>query len=40
MHIITGQVLCGFLNSPKGFIPSVLRLNLIFLGSLEMSSHG
>jgi hypothetical protein len=34
MHIITGQVLCGFLISPKGFIPSVLRPNLIFLGSL------
>jgi hypothetical protein len=38
MHIITGQVLCGFLISPKGFIPSVLRRNLIFLGSLEKSS--
>jgi hypothetical protein len=38
MHIITGQVLCGFLFSPKGFIPSVLRPNLIFLESLEKSS--
>jgi hypothetical protein len=38
MHIITGQVLCGFLISLKGFIPSVLRPNLIFLGSLEKSS--
>jgi hypothetical protein len=38
MHIITGQVLYGFLISPKGFIPSVLRSNLIFLGSLEKSS--
>jgi hypothetical protein len=37
MHIITGQVLCGFLISPKGFIPSVLRPNLIFHGSLEKS---
>jgi hypothetical protein len=32
MHIITGQVLCGFLISPEGFIPSVLTLNLIFHG--------
>jgi hypothetical protein len=38
MHIITGQVLCGFLISPKGFIPLVLRPNLIFLGLLEKSS--
>jgi hypothetical protein len=38
MHIITGQVLCGFLISPKEFISSVLRPNLIFLGSLEKSS--
>jgi hypothetical protein len=38
MHIITGQVLCGFFISPKGFIPSVVRPNLIFLGSLEKSS--
>jgi hypothetical protein len=38
MHIITGQVLCGFLISPKEFIPSVLRPNLIFLGLLEKSS--
>jgi hypothetical protein len=38
MHIITGQVLCGFLISLKGFIRSVLRPNLIFLGSLEKSS--
>jgi hypothetical protein len=35
MHIITGQVLCAFLISPKGFIPLVLRSNLIFLGSLQ-----
>jgi hypothetical protein len=34
IHIITGHVLCGFLISPNGFIPSVLSLNLIFLGSL------
>jgi hypothetical protein len=38
MHIITGHVLCGFLISLKGFILSVLRPNLIFLGSLEKSS--
>jgi hypothetical protein len=38
MHIITGHVLCGFLISLKWFIPSVLRPNLIFLGSLEKSS--
>ncbi len=38
MHIITGQVLCGFIISPKVFIPSVLTPNLIFLGSLEKSS--
>jgi hypothetical protein len=38
MHIITGQVLCGFLIPPKGFVPSVLRPNLIFLESLEKSS--
>jgi hypothetical protein len=38
MHIITGQVLCGFLISLKEFIPSVLTQNLIFLGSLEKSS--
>jgi hypothetical protein len=38
MHIIVGQVLCGFLISIKGFIPLLLRPNLIFLGSLEKSS--
>jgi hypothetical protein len=38
MHTITGRVLCGFIISPKGFIPSVLRPYLIFLGSLEKSS--
>jgi hypothetical protein len=38
MHIITSNVLCGFLISPKRFIPAVLRPNLIFLGSLEKSS--
>jgi hypothetical protein len=38
MHIITGQVLCGLLISSKGFIPSVLRSNLIFLRSLEKSN--
>jgi hypothetical protein len=34
---ITDQVLCGFVISPKGFIPSVLKANLTFLGSLENS---
>jgi hypothetical protein len=38
MHIITGHVLCGFLISPKGFISSRIRPNLIFLGSLQKSS--
>jgi hypothetical protein len=38
MHIITGQVLCEFLIYPKGFIPLVLRPNLLFLGLLEKSS--
>jgi hypothetical protein len=38
MHIITVHVLCGFLISLKGFIPMVLRPNLIFHGSLEKSS--
>jgi hypothetical protein len=32
MHIITGYVLCGFLISLNGFIPSVLSSNVIFLG--------
>jgi hypothetical protein len=38
MHTIMGQVLCGFPISPKGFIPLALRPDIIFLGSLEMSS--
>jgi hypothetical protein len=38
MHIINGQVLFGFLISMEGFIPSVLKPNPIFLGSLEKSS--
>jgi hypothetical protein len=38
MHITTSHILCGFLISLKGFIPSVLRPHLIFLGSLERSS--
>jgi hypothetical protein len=37
MLIITGQILCEFLISLKGFIPSVLRPNLKFLGLLEKS---
>jgi hypothetical protein len=40
MHIINDQVLYEFLISPKGFIPLVLRPNLIFLGSLENPPHG
>ncbi|KAG8052891.1 hypothetical protein GUJ93_ZPchr0001g32040 [Zizania palustris] len=36
-HRKTGHVLCGFLISPKGFIPSVLSPILIFLGSSEKS---
>jgi hypothetical protein len=38
MHIIIGHVLCGFISSPNGLIPSVLSPNVIFLGSLEKSS--
>jgi hypothetical protein len=38
MHIITGHILCGFLISLNGLIPSVLSPNLIFLVSLEKSS--
>jgi hypothetical protein len=38
MHIITSQVLYGFLISQKGFIPAVLIPNLTFIGSLEKSS--
>jgi hypothetical protein len=32
MHIIIGHVLCGFLISLNGFIPSMLSPNMIFLG--------
>jgi hypothetical protein len=35
MGRITDQVLCGFIISPKGFILSVLKANLTFLGPLE-----
>jgi hypothetical protein len=38
MHIITGHILCGFLISLNGLIPSVLSPNLIFLGSLGQST--
>jgi hypothetical protein len=34
---LTGQVLYGFIISSKGFIPSILKANLIFLGSLQNS---
>ncbi len=33
----TGQVLCELLKSPNGFIPSVLKTNLTFLGSFTIS---
>ena len=33
MHRVTGQVLCPLLISPKGFMPSVLKLNFMFLAS-------
>jgi hypothetical protein len=33
----TGQVLHVLLRSPNGFIPSVLSVNLMFLGSLPNS---
>uniref|UniRef100_A0A0A9AVQ2 Uncharacterized protein n=1 Tax=Arundo donax TaxID=35708 RepID=A0A0A9AVQ2_ARUDO len=36
---ITCHVLCEVLMSRKGFIPSVLNANLIFLGSLEKSGY-
>ena len=36
---ITGHVLCGFLFCPNGFIPDVLKANLIFLGSSEKSLY-
>jgi hypothetical protein len=38
MHIITSHILCGFLISLNGFIPSVLSPKLIFFGSLEKFS--
>jgi hypothetical protein len=38
IHIIIGHVLCEFLISPNGLIPSVLSPNLVFLGSLKKSS--
>jgi hypothetical protein len=38
MHIITGHVLCGFLISPNGLIPSVLSPNLIFPFVLQFTS--
>jgi hypothetical protein len=37
MHIITGHVLCGFLISLKGFIPSMLRTNLILFPLVALS---
>ena len=33
MHSVTGQVLWPLLISPKGFMPSVLKSNLMFLTS-------
>jgi hypothetical protein len=38
MHIITGHVLCGFLISPNGLIPSLLSPNLIFPSVLQFTS--
>jgi hypothetical protein len=32
IDMITGHVLCVLVMSPKGFIPSVLKANLMFLG--------
>src|SRR3989337_3163541 len=37
MHRVTGQVLWLELCSPKGFMPSVLRPNLMFLASAAKS---
>src|SRR3954463_3911901 len=37
MHRVTGQVLWLELCSPKGFMPSVLRANLMFLASAAKS---
>src|SRR6185503_3768946 len=33
MHRVTGQVLCPLLISPKGFMPSVFKPNLMFLAT-------
>ena len=38
IHRFMGQVLCRLLILPKGFIPSVLNHNLMFLGSAPNSS--
>jgi len=37
IHIVTGQVLCLLLISPKGFMPSILKANLMFLASSAKS---
>jgi len=39
MHRVTGQVLCPLLISPKEFMPSVLKPNLIFLASKSKSMY-
>ena len=39
MHRVTGQVLCPLLISPKGFMPSVLKPNLMFLASKAKSVY-
>ena len=39
MHRVTGQVLCPLLISPKGFMPSVLKSNLMFLASKAKSVY-
>jgi hypothetical protein len=35
IHKVVGRVLCALPNSLKGFIPSVLKPNLMFLASPE-----
>jgi len=39
MHRVTGQVLCPLLISPKGFMLSVLKPNLMFLASKAKSVY-
>ena len=39
MHRVTGQVLCPLLISPKRFMPSILKPNLMFLASQAKSVY-